>query len=176
MRVIDGYAYERLVRAVRRLLRRGQTELALDVARVAVDLTQNGATEVLHVSPSGLSIGDRIKIRTRHHQIAQHTPGNIVGFAKGQILALFFPPAMSNGVLTLVGEDDISFLSKPAMAGPWALMTDDSLAPTTQGPGAPSVTLPGGDSTPPPAPLPGPIAVPPPVPPKHAAVTTRRVR
>jgi hypothetical protein len=169
MQIIEGRVYDRLVRASQRLLRRGRHKLATAVARVALDLTQHGATEVLYVSPSGLSLGDRIKIRTRHHQIAKDTPGNVIGFAKGQLLALFFPPAQSQGVLTLIAEDEVSLLSKPTVAGPWAL-ADEIHGPAAQGPGKPSETMPGGSNLPTPVTLPGPPAVAPaPQPPKHAA-------
>ena len=168
--ILDGQSYDRLVRTARRMLQRGRIKLATEVARIALNLTQHGATEVLHVSPSGLSLGDRIKIRSRHHKIAKDTPGNIVGFAKGQILALFFPPNLSNGVLVLVAEDDISFLSKPLVEGPWAL-TDETPAPDAQGPGKPGLTMPGGSNAPAPEALPGPVVTPAPQPPKHTART-----
>lgn len=173
MHIIDGRSYNGLVRAARRLLRLGNEALATEVARVALDLTQHGATEVLHVSPSGLSLGDRIRIRTRHQRIPKDTAGNVVGFAKGKVLGLFFPPTMPNGVLVLVDEDDISLLSKPAVIGPWAL-TDEQQSPDAQGPGKPSDAVPGGSNLPGPAPLlPGPTVQPPPSAPKHTAAKKR---
>jgi len=167
MLLITAGTYQSLVRAAHRLLRYKQPQLAADVARVALDLTQHGVTEVLHISPKGLSLGDRVRIRTRQQRLPKDTPGNVVGFSKGKLLVLFFPATFPAGTLAQVDEADVLFLSKPTVIGPWALT--DEVEPAAHGPGKPSVIMPGGTNAPVAPALPSAPITPAPAPPKHTA-------
>lgn len=94
----------------------GAENEALQLARIAVDLTNGNG--LLRVSPSGVSVGDRVKSNVtikKKTSIPKSTPGNVVGFdtEKKQYLVLFFPVWLPQGVLVLVPEKDILFVSKP---------------------------------------------------------------
>jgi hypothetical protein len=94
---------------------------ALDVARVAIDLSDN--KNVIVVSPNGISVGDRVKSSTsimRKNTIPKSTPGNVIGYdlETKKYLVLFFPVWYPHGVLALVGEKEINFIMKPRVEEP----------------------------------------------------------
>lgn len=155
--------YRQISRAARKLLRLGMDKLAADVAKIALDLTQSGAVDLLRTSPTGLSIGDRVKSRTPLAKINKDTPGNVVGFTSdGKLLVLFFPQEAPAGSLSLVKEKEIVFVNKPVFAQPWGLIDEEPVA--QKGPGKPSQMMPGGDHVPDAPPPPSPKIVPPPSP------------
>jgi hypothetical protein len=94
----------------------GVEDEALQLAKVAVDLTNGNG--LLRVSPTGVSVGDRVKsnvVIKKKTSIPRSTPGNVVGYDEEakQFLVLFFPVWLPQGVLVLVPEKDLIFVSKP---------------------------------------------------------------
>lgn len=102
------------------LYREGAAALADTAARAALDLLQSN--DFVNLSSNGASIGDRVEITKRLKQrsgpLPMHTQGNLVGHdvGKGLYLLLLFPQWYPAGVLALVPEKDIRFLSKPKIA------------------------------------------------------------
>ena len=157
--------HRQIATLARRLLRRGEVKLATDVAKIALDLTQSGAADLLRTSPTGLSVGDRVKSRAALPKINKDTAGNVVGFSAsdgGKVLVLFFPQEAPSGSLALVKEKEIVFVSKPVFSQPWGLVPDEEVA--AKGPGKPSQMMPGGTHLPEAAPPPSPKVLPPPSP------------
>lgn len=106
---------------VMRLASSKMVGVAVDVAKVAIDLTSSGGSQdqgLLKVSPDGVSLGDRVRCNVvvkRKTTIPKNTPGNIIGFdpESRKYLVLFFPVWFPQGVLALVSEKEITFIAKP---------------------------------------------------------------